>query len=394
MRRSGFIGSTAMVLGGIAVAIWFAAAPPSADGFYDRAPEPGTAPGTLLASERFERGVPPGARAHRILFTTTRADGGAALASGLVVVPALAAGGLRPVIAWAHGTTGTARGCAPSLSAKPFANVPGLDQILAEGWAFVATDYIGLGTAGEHAYLIGPEAAHSVLDATRAARQISDAGISGDVIAWGHSQGGNSVLFAGSAAISYAPDLNMRGIVAFAPASDLQALVAATRSTAFGKIVSAYMIGAYAAIYPDIRVEDYVRAWPAWLSADIASRCVGGWPTLVSIAQSILLPRDGIFARDPLTGRLGERLRENSPRTPLSSPALILQGGADDLVHPDIQERYVEARCDEGHIIEYKRYADRDHISLVADDSPATSDAILWTRQRFYSKKLISECNK
>jgi hypothetical protein len=215
--------------------------------------------------------IPPGTRACRILFTTTRADGRNAVASGLVVVPAATGGVSRPVIAWAHGTTGIAPGCAPSVSAKPFANVPGLDRILADGWAFVATDYVGLGTAGQHAYMVGPEAAHSVLDAVRPARQINDANISNEVVAWGHSQGGNSVLWVGSVAPTYAPDLELRGIVAFAPASDLHALVKASRTTAFGKIVSSFLVSAYAAVYPDIRVEDYLRPWPGLVSADIAS---------------------------------------------------------------------------------------------------------------------------
>jgi hypothetical protein len=170
MRWSAYVGFGVVSLGCAATAIWFAALPPSPDSFYRGVPGFDMGPGALITSERYEKAVPRGVRAYRILFTTTRADGGNAVASGLVVVPAATGGVLRPVIAWAHGTTGIAPGCAPSVSAKPFANVPDLDRILAEGWAFVATDYVGLGTAGRHAYLVGPEAAHSVLDAVRAAR--------------------------------------------------------------------------------------------------------------------------------------------------------------------------------------------------------------------------------
>jgi alpha-beta hydrolase superfamily lysophospholipase len=393
MRRFGLLGCIALSLGGIAAAVWFAARPPSPDAFYARAAAADNGPGTLLASERFDRGVPPGARAYRILFTTTRADGRGTVGSGLVVVPASTDGRPRPVVAWAHGTTGIAPGCAPSLSPKPFANVPGLQRILKEGWAFVAADYIGLGTAGQHAYLVGAEAAHSVLDAARASRQIDAAAISSDVVAWGHSQGGHSALWVGSVATSYAPDLDVRGIVALAPASELPALVAASRSTAFGSIVSSYLMRAYTTAYPDVRVEDYVRPWPAFLSDDIASRCVGGWPTLVSLAQSLLLP-NGIFARDPTSGALGSRLRENTPRMRIPSPVLILQGGIDDLVLPTIQRRYVESRCAEGQSMEYRTYPDRDHISLVADDSPASAEAAKWTNERFAGGVPRKTCTK
>lgn len=61
----------------------------------------------------------------------------------------------RPVIAWTHGTTGVVEGCAPSVIADPFANVPAVQPLLDKGWIFVATDYAGQGTTGPHAYLIG-----------------------------------------------------------------------------------------------------------------------------------------------------------------------------------------------------------------------------------------------
>jgi alpha-beta hydrolase superfamily lysophospholipase len=392
MRWWSYVGLAAIAFVGAATAIWFAASPPSPDGFYRADAPPRSQSGTLLAVARFEKGGLPGARVYRILFTTTRADGEPAVASGLVIVPAAPQGGLRPVVAWAHGTTGIARGCAPSLAPKPFAHVPGLEKILAEGWVFVATDYVGLGAAGQHAYLVGREAAHSVLDAVRAARQVDGASLSDEVVAWGHSQGGNSVLWVGSVASSYAPELNLRGIVAFAPASDLPALVAASGSTAFGKIVSSFLIRAYAAAYPDIRVGDYVRPWPAFVSHDIASRCVGGWPTLVSVAQGMLLPSDGIFARDPTTGALGNRLRENTPRGAVPSPVLILQGDADDLVFRSVQDRYVAERCAEGQPLEYRTYPDRDHVSLVADDSPAADDALKWSERRMSGSGWRSGC--
>ena len=54
--------------------------------------------------------------------------------------------GLHPVLAWAHGTTGVARPCAPSLSDAPFESHPDMTGALAEGWVLALTDYPGLGT--------------------------------------------------------------------------------------------------------------------------------------------------------------------------------------------------------------------------------------------------------
>jgi hypothetical protein len=247
------------VFGGVAMAIvWWAAGPAMPDAFYALPAQRPTTPGVLLRSEPFTRTVPRNASAWRILYTTTRADNSFAVASAVVMIPTTAARQPRPVIAWAHGTTGIAPGCAPSLMAKPLANVPALDQLIGEGWAYVATDYVGLGTAGGHAYLVGDDAARAVLDSVRAARQLSDLSLDERVVVWGHSQGGNSALWVGIRGADYAPDVTLQGIAAFAPASDLKGLVAAGRSTTFGKIVSAYLLLAYSTTYPDVKVEDYM----------------------------------------------------------------------------------------------------------------------------------------
>ena len=47
---------------------------------------------------------------------------------------------------------------------------------IAQGWTFVATDYEGLGTPGEHPYLVGLSEARGVLDIVRAAKQLPTTG--------------------------------------------------------------------------------------------------------------------------------------------------------------------------------------------------------------------------
>jgi hypothetical protein len=74
-------------------------------------------PGQLLRHEEITKDVPDGATGWRILYTTTRDEVEAALASALVVVPDAAEGPV-PVIAWAHGTTGVARRCGPDDHAQ------------------------------------------------------------------------------------------------------------------------------------------------------------------------------------------------------------------------------------------------------------------------------------
>lgn len=384
----------AVVSGALLAAVWWVARPPSPQDFYDSSPSQlsSAPPGTLLKSEPFLTGIPSTARGWRILYTTTRSDGEPAAASGLVVVAQTPFAGPRPVVAWAHGTTGVVPGCAPTLSARPFANVPAVDEALREGWIIVATDYVGLGSGQRHAYLVGEPAARHVLDAVRAARALPAVQAGTSAVVWGHSQGGHAALWTGMRAATYAPDLRIVGVAALAPASDLTGLLPSAKGTMFGKIVSSYLIKAYAATYSDVRRADYIRSGTGWLVDDIAARCVGGWQTLVSAFQTALLPAGGIFDVDPTTGPLGARLEQNATRGPIDAPLLIAQGGDDDLVLPAIQERYVMSRCASGQALEFRTYRGLDHVSLVGPNSPLAQDLIAWSRDRFAGRQAANTC--
>lgn len=371
--------------------IWWLARPPIPGPFYGSDQIAASAT-VVLRSEPYLVGIPAEANARLILYRTTRGDGSQIIGSAIVVVPTGSTNRPRSTIAWAHGTTGIANGCAPSLSRNPFANMPPLDVLIRRGWAMVAADYPGLGTQGPHAYMVGEDAARSILDAVRAAASITDLRLSRETVIWGHSQGGHAALFTGSRALEYAPDVIVRGVVAMAPATDLVELVRRAQSSMFGKIVSSYLVRAYASRFPDVSLDTYITAINRIAVNDIASRCVGGWETLVSLGQTLILPSEGIFATDPTQGRLGARLRENTPLGVIASPVLIAQGDRDDLVFPDLQQSYVLARCATGQAIDYRVYAGRDHISLVNSDSPAVRAAVEWVEDRFQGRPFTANC--
>lgn len=385
------LAGAAMVVAA-SVVLWTAARPAQPDAFYDPPAQRPGEPGALLRSEPYARELPPGSRGWRILYATRRGEL-PAVASAIVVTSAKATDAPRPVIAWAHGTTGIAPGCAPSVTA-PFANVPALDRVIAENWVYVATDYAGLGTAGGHAYLVGEDAARAVLDAVRAARRLEGLALDNRTVVWGHSQGGNSALWTGIRADDYAPDVAISGIAALAPASDLPALFRSGQGTMFGKIVSSYLVHAYAAAYPDVGMSAYVPPRVRPFVGDIASRCVGGRATLFSVMETKLLPAAGIFTRDPTSGPLGDRLRQNTPATAISAPVLVAQGANDDLVPASLQYRYVAARCAAGQPIDYRLYPGRDHVSLVADHAALDADLVAWSRDRFAGLPDTPNCRR
>jgi pimeloyl-ACP methyl ester carboxylesterase len=351
-------------------------------------------PGALLRTEVFTRGIPKDWHAWRILYTTTRDDNVPAVASAVVIASDHLPAGPRPVIAWAHGTTGVATRCAPSLLPSRWDAdvIPGIDLALARGWVVVATDYVGLGTPGPHPYLIGQGEARSVLDSVRAARLMPQLSLEHRTVIWGHSQGGHAALWAGTLAPTYAPDVNVVGVAALAPASDLVSLVKEVRNTLEGRIIAAYILTAYSEIYPDVSFNHYVRPAARVLVREAAGRCLD-IPEAIPSAITTTLARQPVYAVDPVGGALGRRLSENTPTGPITMPLLIAQGLADPLVRPRLQRSYVNRLCHSGQSVEYRGYRGRDHLSLVSRRSRLIPYLLSWTQARFAARAHESVCS-
>lgn len=363
------------------------------DDFYTAPSTVPARPGMLVRSEPFTRGIPDGARAWRILYTTTRNDETPALASGIVLVSKRAPPGPRPVVAWAHGTTGYAEKCAPSNLSDPFTAgaMPALDDVVARGWVLVATDYVGLGTHGPHPYLVGDPEARSVLDSIGAARQLTGVKLERKTVVWGHSQGGGAALWTGILAPTYAPDANVIGVAALSPATALPALVEQIKDEPVGKLMGSYVLSAYAATYPDVRIRDYVRPQARIFFDQTAARCLSGPEVLVSAGTAVATPP--YFSKDPARGPLGARLAQNVPTGPIEAPLMVAQGLADTLILPDVQARWVAERCAEGQQVEYRTYQGFDHVSVVLGaKSPLPDDLVAWTQDRFDDKPQPSRC--
>lgn len=383
MRTIGAVCAVALAAGAVVTSIALRGGTPVVDDFYVAPRTVPSEPGQLIRAEDFTRGVPDGAVGWRILYTTTHGDGSAAIASGLVVVPE--SGPRHPVIAWHHGTTGFARACAPSLASDPFGSgaLYVLDEIIAQGWALVATDYIGLGTEGPHPYLIGQDSARAELDAVRAARHLEGAGLSERTVAWGHSQGGGAALWSAAIADRYAADVPLSGTVALAPASDLIGLVDRLPDATGGSVFASFVISAYSAVYPDVSFRRYIRPGAEVTVQQMAGRCLAAPETFVSVLALLALVDDpNILATDPTTGALGERLRQNTPPVP-SGPVLLGQGRADELIDVGMQSAFSKKLCAEGGSVDFRSYDDLGHLELVDAGSPAVADALAWTADRF-----------
>jgi Secretory lipase len=244
--------------------------------FY-RAPrsEVAGAPGTLVRQEVID-GAPLGATAYRVLYRSTGLDNKPSLVSGVVIVPPgdpPARG--RPIVAWAHPTSGVVPRCAPSLAIFLFEQIQGLRSFIRDGYVVAATDYPGLGTEGPHPYLVGTSEARAVIDSVRVAGSLPGAGGGKKFVVWGHSQGGHAALFSGIIAKTYAPELDLLGVAAAAPATDLATLMNEDIDSVGGKNITAMTLWSWQRVF-DANMEKVIdpRAKPA--IDRLAQECIEG----------------------------------------------------------------------------------------------------------------------
>ena len=204
--------------------------------------------GQVIKQEAIATSV-KGARAWRIAYISSDISGRKTIATGLVVAPmGPAPAGGRPVMSWAHGTTGAAQNCGPSQVIDPAVplneyflvggnswtdyGIPSVEEFIKEGYVLVATDYQGLGGGGRHQYSVSATNGMDTLNAARAAVSMKETGANKKTLVYGWSQGGGAVIaLAGMSEYikqtgTVADNLDMIGFVAMAP-QDLSILAPA-----------------------------------------------------------------------------------------------------------------------------------------------------------------------
>ncbi|MCR2828027.1 lipase family protein, partial [Microbacterium sp. zg.Y909] len=308
---------------------WLADGAPVVDAFYDPPADVPEGHGRLIRSDDYLGAAPPGATVQRILYTTRSSLGDPAVASGFVIVPDEPADGPRPVVIWNHGTTGVARGCAPSLADGTATHwaIPDVNRAIANGWVVVAPDYTGQGAPGDFPYLIGRGEARSALDAVLAAGELEDLVLSPRTVVWGHSQGGHAALWTTQIAPDYTPGVDVRGTALLAPAADPLALaeeLASGEANALLTVMVSWVLVPYAETYADVHLEDYVAQGARQVIREMAQRCLSEPGVVVSALTALgLSENEPVSLPDLTTGALGERLAENVPEGPWQSPIFV-----------------------------------------------------------------------
>jgi hypothetical protein len=130
---------------------------------------------------------------------------------------------------------------------------------LARGWAVAITDYQGLGTPGDHTYMVGRALGPNVLDAMRAARAVapSELPVEGPAAIIGYSEGGAAAAWAAQLQPTYAPEIPLAGVAAGAAAADIETAGPNLDGSFFSFFIAYGGIG-YAAAYPELDLDSHL----------------------------------------------------------------------------------------------------------------------------------------
>ena len=360
----------------------------SATALYSTQVTPATHPGDLLAQEPvtgYE--LLPEVKAVRIAYHSLDATGRDVVTTAAVLLPpGVAPSNGWPVIAWAHGTSGVARQCAPSLMKDLEYADEGLKDMLRAGFAIVATDYAGLGTAGPHQWVDKKAQAHDVIYSVPAARKAVPS-LGARWVVDGHSQGGLTAWGVGELESSL-DDPGFLGSVSVSGAIRLEPFLDLMDHTQGGlTMYVAYMAWALHARYPDFKPEDLLteQAMQRYPRVTTQGCWDYGYASFEGMPQGGALKRN--WRQNPYLQRFA---KENVLATmPVRKPLLVLSGEADLSVPISGVRETVARACRNGIALTFKSYPGLDHDPTMRNSTP---DQLAWIRDRFAGKAAASNC--
>lgn len=373
---------------------------PPRPAFYEAPATLPAANGTLIRSEKMTFLLDPldatslVRNATRVLYKSTNRAGEAIAVSGTVLVPTAPWVGLgtRPVIAYAAGTQGLADRCAPSRQFSEGVEYEGLvmEGLLQRGYAIAMTDYEGLGTVGVHTYMDRVSQGRAVLDAVRAAQQLTDTGLTSTspVGIQGYSQGGGGAASAVELASTYAPELRLKGAVVGAVPADL-VKVATNLDGSLYSSFAFFALRGLAASY-DIDLTPYLNAQGLEAMTAVEQDCVFDLLDNAFVRSETLSidgqPLSALMTRAPFASVIeAQRIGTIKPTVPV----LVSHSVLDDVIPYAAGKAMARSWCNKGANVRLSNNVVPLHVGGIV---PHAAEAQLFWEARFAGLPQLSNC--
>lgn len=353
-------------------------------------------PGKILSSKpssfQYTPGAPTPTKAWKITYRSTTADGRPNAVSGTVIVPDDGKATPRPLITYAVGTVGLGDKCAPSAGfpGGTTAEAPLVNAALVRGYAVVVTDYEGLGTPGDHTYMVARAQGSAVLDAARAAQRHPEAakyGVSADapVGIMGYSQGGGASAKAAEMAATYAPELKVKGTASGGVPADLAKVADSLEGGDSAGYLLMSAVGQNAA-QPSLGFDKYLTKEGRELAKVVRNECVG---TVLEAGRGKTI--EDVTTSNPLDRPEWQKAiaRQLIGTKRPSAPTFLYHGDADETIPYAVGQKLRADWCAKGNAVEWKPFAGQSHVGAAIQGN---GPALEWLGRRFAGEPTSGNC--
>ena len=386
--------------------------------------------GQVIKKEQIQTSL-KGAQAWKIAYISSDVAERKTIATALVIAPTGPAPKEgRPIMAWAHGTTGAAQNCGPSQVIDPTRalnlyflmdgnswtdfGIPNGQEFINEGYVVVATDYQGLGGGGKHQYAVAGTNGRDVINSARAASSMTEIGAGKKTVIYGWSQGGGATI-AAAGLLDYqaqqgtaADNLEYLGFVALAP-EDLAAVLpkAPVDQASADKLMQEFtqanvpnvflfghfMMGLWGtqAAYPDLKLTDVLTDEGAKVADQLSNnKCVhvmaDTFNYIYGDNYKSLLKSQASNSAAWLNAFVDGSVKPVKP----VAPVVIYWGTKDTVIPPLMHERYQKQMCSLGaNVGRVQLPGDQTHFTTPGVSAPLYLE---WVKDRINSKPLANGC--
>ncbi len=286
-----------------------------------------------------------------------------------------------PILVYGSGTTGIGNSCATLDEQSQDRNWGNYRSHMlsyaTQGFIAVIANWQRFDDSSRvHPYFVAELEGRVMLDAARAAYKFFDNPVvaerilarpSDAVFLGGYSQGGHGAFSADYVALTYAPELPIRGIIGHAMSPDVEGLMIDSPR------YSPYIVYAFRDFYGTAVIDPVDVFIPYWLStfeADVLSKCIDEAYAYYSDRPAEMYTP--AFLDALYNDRLGEVAplfngwldhNNNDRRINPAVPGLVLHGEDDRIVKPPTNRRFVAQMCDKGKNITYILYSEANHFT-------------------------------